>query len=94
MKGADKREREKDGLDSKPIARILVPSLEDYPREIIEERLPDYMCEVVEDDYFIRPVLISMRGKRLSERQGASIAGILDLLYQERQSALNEHGTS
>jgi hypothetical protein len=68
----------------------LVPSIADYPKEIIEERLPVYICEVVEDDYFIRPVLISIRGKRLSEGQCAAIAGILDLLYQKRQAAPHE----
>jgi hypothetical protein len=72
-------------MSKKPIARILVPSIADYPREIIEARLPDYICEVVEDDYFIRPALISTRGARPSEGQDASIAAILDSLYQERQ---------
>jgi hypothetical protein len=81
-------------MNDKPIARILVPSMADYPREVIEARLPDYTCELVEDDYFIRPVLISMRGVRLSKGQDAFIAGILDLLYQERQSSPFDHGTS
>jgi hypothetical protein len=74
----------------KPIARILVPSIADYPREIIEARLPDYICEVVEDEYFIRPVLISTRGERPCNGQGMHIAAILDLLYQERHSPLKE----
>jgi hypothetical protein len=81
-------------MRDKPLARILVPSIADYPREIIEARLPEYVCEVVEDDYFIRPVLISLRGKRSGAGQGMTIATILDLLYQERQSSSNDHGTS
>jgi hypothetical protein len=81
-------------MNEKPIARILVPSIADYPREIIEARLPDYICEVVEDDYFIRPALISTQGERCSEGQDMSIAAILDSLYQEQQASRFDQGPS
>ena len=71
----------------KPVARIVVPSLAEYPKMVIEDRLPGYQCEVVEDDYFVRPALITTRGEPPCDGQGLSIATVLDLLYQEWRSS-------
>jgi hypothetical protein len=71
----------------KPIARIVVPSLAEYPREVIQERLPEYRCQVVENDYLVRPALIGTQEDGPGEGQGMSVAAVLDLLYQERQSS-------
>jgi hypothetical protein len=72
----------------KPIARIVVPSLAEYPREVIQERLPEYRCQVVEYDYLIRPALIATQEEDPCEGQGMSVVAVLDSLYQERQSSL------
>jgi hypothetical protein len=80
-------------MNHKPVARIVVPSSADYPTEVIQARLPDYDCEVIEDDYFVRPALISMRGERPKRGQGMPIAAVLDLLYQEHQLSLNHFAT-
>ncbi len=74
-------------MSDKPIARIVVPSLEEYPRAIISARLPDYGCEIVENDYLIRPALLSITQEdHLRKHQGMSVVAVLDLLYREHQA--------
>ena len=76
-------------MSDKPIARIVVPSLEEYPKAMISARLPDYGCEIVENDYLIRPALLSISEEdHSSKHRGTSVVAVLDSLYREHQASV------